>query len=262
MRHNDEQQPGVRLQQSGPVAILTVDRPAARNAIGQNTMRELKTAISTVAASTARVLVLTGAGDRVFVSGGDLKELSAIRSFDEAVAMATTMRAVLDDLASLPIPVVAALNGAAYGGGAEVAVACDIRVAADDVKCAFNQVSLGIMPAWGGVERLSAMVGVGRAQLLMTTGRVISAAEGFALGLFDVVVPRSEFADAWGNLATEIAQAPRDALVGIKAAQRAAYPTTHPDGAAEAIASFARTWIADTHWEMAEQAEQRRRRAR
>ena len=82
---------------------------------------------------------------------------------------------VLDRLATLPMPVLAAVNGDAYGGGAEVAVACDIRIAADDVQCAFNQVALGIMPAWGGIERLTALVGRGRALALMTTGRVLDA---------------------------------------------------------------------------------------
>jgi len=121
------------------------------------------------------VLVVTGAGTRVFVAGGDLKELAAIRTHDDAVAMAHTMRTVLDRIATLPVPVLAAVNGDAYGGGAEVAVACDIRIAADDVRCGFNQVALGIMPAWGGIERLTALVGRGRALMLMTTGRVFLA---------------------------------------------------------------------------------------
>ena len=124
---------------------------------------------------------------------------------------------------------VAAVNGDAYGGGAEVAVACDIRIAADDVRCAFNQVALGIMPAWGGIERLTALVGRGRALALMTTGRVLDAEAALALGLFDEVVPRPQFDDRWREVAAQIACAPRDALVGIKAAQRAAFPTARPD---------------------------------
>src|SRR5919199_1120463 len=88
----------------------------------------------------------------------------------EAQAMAMTMRTLLDRLASLPVPVVAALNGHAFGGGCEVAIACDFRIACDDVKLAFNQVDLGIMPAWGGIERLQAVIGRGRALYLLTTG--------------------------------------------------------------------------------------------
>lgn len=261
-----EQEPrttgSVRLENDGAIALLTIDRPEARNAIGRSTMRELDAALAEVATSDARVLVVTGAGDRVFVSGGDLKELSAIRTYDEAVAMAETMRKVLDGFAALPIPVIGAINGATFGGGAEVAVACDVRVAADDVRCAFNQVSLGIMPAWGGIERLTALVGRGRALLLMTTGRALSAGEAWQIGLFDEVVPREEFAGRWAEIAAQIARAPREALVGIKASQRAAFPTTRPDLAPEAIAAFARTWVADAHWAMVEDAEQRRRAAR
>ncbi len=253
---------GVRLEHDAAIAMLTIDRPEARNAIARATMRELDEALDEVAASEAHVLVITGAGDRVFVAGGDLKELAAIRTEADATAMATTMRNVLDRIASLPIPVLAAVNGDAYGGGAEVAVACDVRIAADDVKCAFNQVALGIMPAWGGIERLGGLVGRGRALLLMSTGRVLHADDAFALGLFEEVVPRSGFDEHWRTVAAQIARAPRDALVGIKAAHAAAHPTVHPELADGAVAAFARTWIADDHWRMVEEADQRRRAAR
>jgi enoyl-CoA hydratase/carnithine racemase len=253
---------GVRLQVDGPVAVVTIDRPEARNAIAPATMRDLAGALDELERSDAHVVVVIGGGDRVFVAGGDLKELAQIRTLDEAAAMAEEMRTVLDRIATLPVPVVAAVNGDAYGGGAEVAVACDIRVAADDVKCAFNQVALGIMPAWGGIERLTGLVGRGRALALMTTGRVLTAGDAFELGLFDEVVPRAGFADHWRELADRMARAPRDALVGIKAAQRAAYPTARPELANDAIASFASTWVADDHWRMVEDAEARRRAAR
>jgi enoyl-CoA hydratase/carnithine racemase len=137
-----------------------------------------------------------------------------------------------------------------------------MRIAADDVRCAFNQVALGIMPAWGGIERLTGLVGRGRALALMTTGRVLDAAAALELGLFDEVVPRSQFDDRWRDVARQIACAPRDALVGIKAAQRAAFPSARPDLAAPAIASFATTWVADDHWRMVEEADERRRAAR
>jgi enoyl-CoA hydratase len=253
---------GVRLDRDGLVTVLTIDRPEARNAIARATMRALADALDEVEASPARVVVITGAGTRVFVAGGDLKELATIRTHEDATAMAEQMRGVLDRLATLPVPVLAAINGDAYGGGAEVAVACDIRIAAGDVRCAFNQVALGIMPAWGGIERLTGLVGRGRALTLMTTGRIVDAADALELGLFDEVVPRAEFETHWREVAKKIACAPRDALVGIKAAQRAAFPSARPDLAAPAIASFAGTWIADDHWRMVEEAEQRRRAAR
>ena len=138
------------------LAVLTIDRPHARNAIALSTMGELEAALDSAAGAAA--LVIRGGGDRAFVSGGDLKELAALRTLDEAAGMARRMRAICDRIAAFPAPVIAALNGHALGGGAEVAVAADIRVAADDVKIGFNQVSLAIMPAWGGAERLAAAV--------------------------------------------------------------------------------------------------------
>ena len=148
--------------------MLTIDRPHARNAIALDTMEQLEKAID--AAAGARALVIKGAGERAFVSGGDLKELSALRTEEDAAAMAKRMRSICDQLAAFPAPVIAALNGHAFGGGAEVAVAADIRVAADDIKIAFNQVALEIMPAWGGAERLAALVGKSKALLLAGSG--------------------------------------------------------------------------------------------
>jgi enoyl-CoA hydratase len=252
---------GVRLETDGSVSLLTIDRPAARNAIARATMRELAATLTEVARSEARVLVVRGGGDKVFVSGGDLKELSVIRTVDKAAEMAVEMRSVLDQLSLLPIPVIAAVNGHAFGGGAEVAVACDIRVAADGVNCAFNQVTLGIMPAWGGIERLTGLVGRGRALSLMTTGRTVDAETALRIGLFDEVVPRAQFEPHYLAMAQDISAAPRDALVGLKAAQRAAFPAVRPDLAGPAVASFADTWVADAHWEMVAEAEQRRRAA-
>lgn len=252
----------MRLEGFGEVSVLTIDRPGARNAIARPTMGELAAALDEVARSSARVLVVTGGGERVFVSGGDLKELGEVRTLEAATAMAKQMRSVLDQLATLPIPVIAAVNGDAYGGGAEVAVACDIRVAVDDVQCAFNQISLGIMPAWGGIERLTALVGRGQALMLMTAGRSITAERALQIGLFDEIVGRSQFHEHWLEFAGQIARAPKEALAGIKAAQHAAFPVAHPDLADAAIDSFAHTWVADAHWEMADEAERRRRSAR
>lgn len=131
--------------------MVTIDRPGVRNAISPATMDALEEALD--AAADANVVVLRGSGDRAFVSGGDLKELAKIRTHEEAVAMAVRMRRLCDRIATFPAPVIAALNGHALGGGVEVAVAADIRVAAHDIRMGFNQADLAIMPAWGGAER-------------------------------------------------------------------------------------------------------------
>jgi enoyl-CoA hydratase/carnithine racemase len=191
------------------LAVLTIDRPHARNAISLDTMAELEKALDALESSAdARALVITGAGDRAFVSGGDLKELAAIRTVEDASAMAWRMRMICDRLAEFPAPVIAALNGHAFGGGGEVAVAADIRIAADDVKIAFNQVSLAIMPAWGGAERLAALVGAGRALLLAGSGTPVDAAEALRIGLVDNVVARASFDETWRAVARSLANRP------------------------------------------------------
>src|SRR4029077_8064017 len=116
----------------------------------------LDQALDTVRRERARVLVIRGAGDKAFCAGGDIKELETMRSEAEAAAMAHRMRATLDLIPQLAIPVIAGLNGDAYGGGAELAVACDFRVAAAHAHIGFAQISLGLMPAWGASERLPA----------------------------------------------------------------------------------------------------------
>jgi enoyl-CoA hydratase/carnithine racemase len=235
----------VDLEVDDGLAVLTIDRPHARNAIALDTMEQLEKALD--AAAGARALVIKGAGDRAFVSGGDLKELSTLRTQEDASAMAKRMRSICDQLASFPAPVIAALNGHAFGGGAEVAVAADIRVAADDVKIAFNQVDLEIMPAWGGAERLAALVGNGRALLLAGSGTTLSAVEAERIGLVDLVLPRPSFDEGWRSVARSLARHPAAEIKRVISGGS-------PD---EAIASFARLWVADAHWRAAERVMKR-----
>ena len=231
----------VELEVDDGLAVITVDRPHARNAIGPATMDELEKAIAD--AEGALALVITGGGDRAFISGGDLKELAAIRTETEAIAMSLRMRAICDQLSAFPAPVIAALNGHALGGGAEVAVAADIRIAADDVRIGFNQVTLAIMPAWGGAERLARLVGPGRALLLAGAGTVLNAEQAHQIGLVEMVVPRTTFAQQWRAIARSLAI---PSAVAIKRV------TAGTVSALEAAQAFARLWIADEHWEAAE----------
>jgi enoyl-CoA hydratase/carnithine racemase len=240
---------GVRLEIEDGVAIVTIDRPAARNAIGFATVAELAAALDTVETSPAAVLVIRGGGDRAFVSGGDLKELNAVRTHVDAQEMATRVRLVLDRVAGLPIPVIAALNGHALGGGAEVAVAADIRIAADDITIGFNQVSLGIMPAWGGAERLTALVGRSRAMLAVLTGERYDAAAAERLGLIDRVVPRDDFDRTWQALAAQIAATAPGASRAIKRVIDAAVPAVRDDLRERATDAFATLWAAPAHWD-------------
>jgi enoyl-CoA hydratase len=235
----------VDLDWDGALAVITIDRPHARNAISLETMDQLDKALD--GAQGAQALVIRGAGDRAFVSGGDLKELSALRTESDASAMAFRMRSICDRIAGIPAPTIAALNGHALGGGAEVAVAADIRLAADDIKIGFNQVALAIMPAWGGAERLTALVGYSKALLLAGTGTVLDAAEAERIGLVDRVLPRESFEDDWRAIAQSLATRPAGEIKRVMKG----VPTT------EAVAAFARLWVADEHWAAADKVMKR-----
>jgi enoyl-CoA hydratase/carnithine racemase len=250
---------GVRVELDGGVAVVTIDRPEARNAIGFATADELDAALDQVGESDAAVLVLRGGGDRAFVSGGDLKELNAVRTHEDAVRMASRVRGVLDRIAGFPVPVIAALNGHALGGGAEVAIAADIRIAADDVKVGFNQVTLGIMPAWGGAERLAQVIGRGRALLAVATGELYDAPSAQRLGLVDIVVPRSTFEREWRAVAGRMADSAPGTTRAVKSVISAAAPACHPDLEADAVDAFARLWTGDAHWQAVDALTQKRR---
>ena len=237
----------VDLELDQGLAVITINRPNARNAIAPQTMDQLGNAIA--GAKGALCLVIRGEGDKAFVSGGDLKELSALRTEEQAAAMAWRMRSLCDELANFPAPVVAALNGHAFGGGAEVAVAVDIRVAADDIKIGFNQVSLEIMPAWGGAERLAALVGRGRALMLAGTGAVLTADQAEKVGLVDRVLPRATFETEWRSLARALANRPAGDIKRVMSGVPAS----------DAVAAFASLWVSDEHWAAADRVMKRSR---
>ena len=239
----------VLIEFADGVAVLTVDRPRVRNAVSPATMDALEAALDADAVASADVLVIRGGGDRAFISGGDLKELAKIRTQEDAVAMAVRMRRLCDRIATFPAPVIAALNGHALGGGAEVAVAADIRVAADDVRIGFNQSRLAIMPAWGGAERLACLVGRAQAILLATTGERIDMSEALRIRLVDRVYPRATFESSWRSLAERIAASPSRP---IKSVITAAVPHAHPGLETTAAEAFAELWVSDAHWAAAD----------
>jgi len=252
---------GVGVEIDGGVAVITIDRPEVRNAIGFATVDELGAALDGAVEADVAVVVLRGGGDRAFVSGGDLKELAAVRTHEDAVEMAARVRRVLDRVAAFPVPVIAALNGHALGGGAEVAIAADIRVAAGDIKIGFNQVGLGIMPAWGGAERLAQVIGRGRALVAIATGEVYEAKAARELGIVDFVVPRATFDDEWQALAARLAATAPGTTRAVKAVLTAAVPPTRPDLEAAATDAFARLWTGEAHWAAVEELKQRGRRS-
>jgi len=184
------------------IATLTVNRPEVRNALGKQTVEEIHAALRELAArDDVHVLILTGAGDKAFVSGADIRE---IRQRGKREALEAINQELFTAVDNFPWPVIAAVNGYALGGGFELALACDLRVAAEEAKFGFPETGLGIIPAAGGTQRLPRYVGWGRAKEMIFTGEMINARRAEELGLVSRVVPRAEVMDAARELAEKI----------------------------------------------------------
>ena len=208
---------GIRLER-GEVTTITLDRPDAANAFDRTTLRMFAETVWTIAdASDVRAVVVTGAGSKAFCAGADLKERGGM-SIDEVRDYIHTIRDILTSLERLPQPVVAAINGSAFGGGCELALACDIRVMADDAWIGLTETGLGIIPGAGGTQRLPRLVGRGRGIELIATARRVDAAEALEIGLVQDVVPPGEVLGRAKEIAETIAG---NAPVAVRAAKEA-----------------------------------------
>jgi enoyl-CoA hydratase len=177
----------VESSREGGVAVLTVNRPDALNAFDVETMTLLRDELRELAEQAdVRVVVLTGAGDRAFAAGADIKYMSAL-DVDEAKEWGALGHEVGRLLETMPKPTIAAVNGFALGGGCELALACDFRYASTNAKLGQPEINLGIIPGWGGTQRLPRVVGLGLAKELILTGRVVDADEALRIGLVDAV---------------------------------------------------------------------------
>ena len=200
------------------IATVTINRPDKLNALNRETVSELSDAFTRVRDDAAiRALVVTGAGEKAFVAGADIREL-AVLSPIEARALALRGQAVFRALETLPKPTVAAVNGFALGGGLELAMSCAIRVASPNAKFGQPEVKLGIVPGYGGTQRLPRLVGRGRAIDMLITGDPIDAAEAHRLGLVNYIVPLEEllpFCRAWVHKV--LANGPQAVALAIEA---------------------------------------------
>jgi len=179
----------VRMEFDGPFATITVDRPRSLNALDTRTLQELEKAAGELARrEQLRGVILTGAGEKAFVAGADIAEMQGMDA-DKARHFGALGHRVMDAIAALPVPVVAAVNGFALGGGCELALACDIIYASENAKFGLPEVSLGILPGFGGTQRLTRLVGRARAKELIFTGEMIDAAKAKEIGLALDVVP-------------------------------------------------------------------------
>jgi enoyl-CoA hydratase len=206
----------VRVETDDGVATIRLDRPPM-NAINSEVQEQLRAAATAVSADPdVRAVVLYG-GEKVFAAGADVKEFAAL-SHADMVRDAARVMSSIDSLAQIPKPVIAAVTGYALGGGCELAMTADFRVAADDAKLGQPEILLGIIPGMGGTQRLPRLVGPAKAKDLIFTGRFVDAQEALAIGLVDVVVPAAEVYDTALKMARKFARGPALALAAAKAA--------------------------------------------
>ncbi len=203
------------------IGYVTINRPEKLNALNRTVMDELDRCFREMSlASTVRAVILTGAGEKAFAAGADINELAA-QTPAEGREKAIHGQGVLDRIERLGKPVIAAVNGFALGGGCELALACTLRVAAEKARFGQPEVKLGLIPGYGGTQRLPRLVGPGRALQLILTGEMITAAEAYEMGLVNRVVPQNELMGAAEALARQMmANAPQAVRFAMEAVRQ------------------------------------------
>lgn len=194
------------IEMDGDIAVVSINRPAALNALNDAVVNELNACFDELEKdSRVKVIILTGSGEKAFVSGADIGELSLLDCIG-GVKTARKGQLLLFKIENLEKPVIAAVNGFALGGGCELAMACDIRIASENAKLGQPEVNLGIIPGYGGTQRLQRLVGKGKAKELIFTGDIIPASEAYRIGLVDKVVPQVELIKSAKEMARKIAE--------------------------------------------------------
>ncbi len=215
----------IALERSGPVATVTLNRPDVLNALNARMLEELAEVFAGLAGEgELRAVILTGAGPKAFAAGADIGELNALADAAAGEAQAARGQALTVALEALPVPVIAAVNGFALGGGCELAMACDIRLAAENAKFGQPEVNLGILPGYGGTQRSARLLGEGMAMYLCLSGEMIDAQEALRVGLVQKVVPAGELLAEAGRIAGVIAT---KAPLAIAATKRAIVDGAH-----------------------------------
>jgi enoyl-CoA hydratase/carnithine racemase len=239
----------VRYQLTGQVATITLDRPEKLNAMDRRMFGELEAAAARAADDPAvRALVVTGAG-RAFSSGLDVAEFAAMSDPAAAERVVTDIQRAISAFELLPKPVVAAVNGLAFGGGLQLAIACDLRLASEPAEFASMEMRWAIVPDLGGTERLPRLVGLGRAKELIFTGRPVGADEALRIGLVNRVVAAHDLATEAAELAGGLASGPTLALGLAKQALNEAFERSAADGLEAARRAQRRTFASSDHAE-------------
>jgi len=195
----------VRFEKEGAIALITIDRPKALNALNYETLQELLYCFGLLdKAREVTAVVLTGGGEKAFVAGADIAYMQDLDAM-AAAEFAGLGHSVMAAVEQLPQPVIAAVNGFALGGGCELALACDIRIASENAKFGQPEVNLGVIPGFGGTQRLPRLIGKGLASELLYTGDMINAAEALRIGLVNRVVPAAQLLSTCRDIAHKIA---------------------------------------------------------
>lgn len=196
----------LHLELSPPIAIVTLDRPGVLNALNRQMFNELEGVFRQLAAEDSiRVILITGAGDKAFAAGADISELAGISAID-GERLSTRGHAVFNQIEHCGKPVIACINGFALGGGCELALACTFRIASQSARLGQPELKLGLIPGYGGTQRLPRLIGKGVALKLLLTGEIIPAQEALRIGMVEEVVPQDELLPHGKKLAASIAQ--------------------------------------------------------
>ncbi|MDR1649998.1 MAG: enoyl-CoA hydratase/isomerase family protein [Synergistaceae bacterium] len=214
-----------KYERRDAVGLITVDRPKALNALNSQVLDDLDSAFGAVDVNEVRCVVLTGAGEKAFVAGADIAEMSAMTRA-EARAYCRKGNALFHKIETFPVPVIAAVNGYALGGGCELAMACDIRLISENALFGQPETGLGITPGFGGTFRLARLVGPAKAKELIFTGAKIKAQEALALGLANAVCPPEALLEKALEMARAIAS---NAPIAVRAAKKAIDGTLYLD---------------------------------
>jgi enoyl-CoA hydratase len=194
----------ILMERDGRVAILTVNRPDKLNALNDQVREDMLAALAQIESDAEiGVVVITGAGEKSFIAGADIGEFAGRTPFDQRHAMRSPR--IFDVMASFPKPVIAMINGFCLGGGCELAMSCDLRIASEKARFGQPEIKLGLIPGGGGTQRLPRLVGTGNALRLILTGDMIDAAEAKSMGLVEMVLPHEELRAKTLELAQKIA---------------------------------------------------------
>lgn len=228
----------IKVEVEDRLAIVTVNRPEVRNALNSLVVRELAAAFESLSADDrVGAIVLTGAGDKAFVAGADIKEMVG-KSGLEMQAFSELGRRLGDAMEGCPKPILAAINGYALGGGCEIAMACDVRLASENAKIGQAEINIGIIPGFGGSQRLPRLVGPGWAAQMVLTGEAVDAATAERIGLVNRVVPQDRLLEETKALARKVLEKSPVAVSLAKACLRAAQEMPLSQGLSYETAAF------------------------